>query len=647
MCTFFVGAMCFVLKGNQMTQMEEIYLKNVEQRIQNFWNISHLRVFSEEDMNRIMAAYELAKEAHCKQKRKTGEPYIIHPIAVASIVAGDFQLGVNPIIAAFLHDVVEDTKYSIDDIRKMFGEDVAFLVSVVTKSKSKTYVMSKQIDNFKQMLDSIHYDIRALLIKLADRLNNMRTLSSMSPDKQMKIAGETDYFYAPLANRLGLYGVKSELECLSMKYRCPHEYDEINEALEKYKEDKENELKEWIENIRMHLNSCGIVTDVYVKYRSVYSIWRKMKGSGNDFNHIRNKYIIQIVFSDYAGMTEKNRCLQIYSALTDLCKELPGSIHNYIDSPKDNGYQSFHLKILDRHGEWEEVHISSDRMMYNSKMGCISGRTEGVNRWIARFKDVLQDIAFHSNEGGFIENVVSNFYYDDILVFTPEGNGIVLPKDATALDFAYEIHSSIGNHAQYARVNGKLCSVKTNLHRGDSIEIGTKESVHPNHDWLNHVITYKARRNILSYLKKDKSDIDCGIHYDRCSLCHPLPGDEVVGFKCENGNVMVHRRNCQEAIRLASEKGDNIVNVDYKATCELYPVTINVVAIDRYHLLIDLVHVVTEDLKLDIDSLHTVTVDEIVDCTINFSIHSVQELNEVIVHINRIEGVDEVKKIEK
>lgn len=629
-------------------KMEEDYLKMVDQRIENFWNIPHLQVFSKEDLDRIKAAYELAREAHSKQKRKTGEPYIIHPIAVASIVAGDFQLGVNPIIAAFLHDVVEDTKYSIDDIDERFGDDVAFLVRVVTKTKSKTYVLSKQIDNFKQMLDSIHYDIRALLIKLADRLNNMRTLSSMPPDKQMKIAGETDYFYAPLANRLGLYGVKSELECLSMKYRCPHEYDEIDTALEKYKEDKEEELKAWTEYIRMHLNASGIVTDVYVKYRSVYSIWRKMKSTGNDFKHISNKHIIQIVYSDYGGMTEKNRCLQIYSSLTDLCKELPGSIHNYIDSPKDNGYQSFHLKILDRHGEWEEVHISSDRMIYNSRMGCISERAAGVNRWIARFKDVLQDIAFHSSDGGFIENVVSNFYYDDILVFTPEGNGVVLPKDATALDFAYEIHSNIGNHAQYARINGKLSSVKTKLRRGDSIEIGTKEDVHPNHEWLKNVITYKARRNIISYLKKDKSEADCGdVHYDRCPLCHPLPGDEVVGFKGDSGKITVHRRNCQEAIRLASENGDHIVSVDFKATCELYPVTINVVAIDRYHLLIDLVHVVTEDLRLGIDSLHTVTVDEIVDCTINFSIHSVQELHEVIAHINRIEGVDEVKKIEK
>lgn len=628
-------------------EKKEDYMEMVNQKINDFWKIPHLASFSEADRERIRKAYELAHEAHSKQKRKTGEPYIIYPIAVATIIANDFQLGVNPIIAAFLHDVVEDTKYSIDDIRNMFGDDVAFLVGTVTKEKKKTYVMSKQIDNFKQMLDSIHYDIRALLVKLADRLNNMRTLNSMPPDKQMKIAGETDYFYAPLANRLGLYGVKTELENLSMKYRCPHEYSEMEAEIDAYQKEREPELNRWTEELRAQLNKKGIVTDVYLKYRSVYSIWRKMMSTGTDFRHINNKHIIQIVFSDYGGETEKNRCLQIYSILTDFCKELPASIHNYIDSPKDNGYQSFHLKILDRHGEWEEVHISSDRMIYNSKMGCISERAAGVNRWIARFRDVLQDIAYHSGEGGFIENVVSNFYYDDILVFTPEGNGVVLPKDASALDFAYEIHSNIGNHAQYARINGKLSSVKTLLHRGDSIEIGTKAEVHPHPDWLEHVITYKARRNILSFLNKEKAENGGKETFERCSICHPLPGDEVIGFRNDDGHLTVHKRNCPDAIRLASEKGDNILNVEFLESRALYPVTINVRAIDRYHLLIDLVDVITEDLKLGIDSLHTVTVDEIVDCTINFNIHSVRELDEVIHHINEIDGVDEVKKIER
>src|SRR5574344_17597 len=278
---------------------EEEYLEMVNQKIDEFWKIENLQSFSDVDKERIRAAYELAREAHSSQKRKTGEPYIIHPIAVATIVAKDFELGVNPIVAAFLHDVVEDTRYSIDDIKEKFGSDVAFLVGTVTKEKKKTYEMSKQIDNFKQMLDSIHYDIRALLVKLADRLNNMRTLSSMPPDKQMKIAGETDYFYAPLANRLGLYGVKSELENLSMKYRCPHEYSEMEQKMEKYRKERDAELNEWTDKLRNYLNENGIVTDVYVKYRSVYSIWRKMMSSGNDFRHIRNKHVIQIVFSDY------------------------------------------------------------------------------------------------------------------------------------------------------------------------------------------------------------------------------------------------------------------------------------------------------------------------------------------------------------
>lgn len=624
---------------------QEMYQEEIERLITAFWAIPHLKSFDQEELERIKEAYLLAREAHAGQKRKTGEPYIIHPISVASIVAGEFQLGANPIIAAFLHDVVEDTPFDIEDIRSRFGDDVASLVGTVTKKEKEKYEMSKQLDNFKQMLDSIHYDIRALLVKLADRLHNMRTLSSMAPDKQMKIAGETDYFYAPLANRLGLYDVKTELENLSLKYRCPQEYNSIEQAINSYKQENDASFARWTGAIREHLAQNSIETKVEIHFLPVCSIRRRMNVSGSDFKHTVKKHFVLITFDDCGGMTEKNRCLQIYSLLTDFLKEMPCSLRNYIDSPKENGYQAIHLRVLDEKGEWEEVHIASERMMYNSRMGCISERAAGVSQWIAKFREVLKDIANHSNEGGFIEEVVSNFYNDDILVFTPKGNGVVLPKNATAIDFAYAIHSDIGEHAQYARINGKLCSIKTPLHRGDCVEIGTCERVMPKREWSALATTYNAKRHILSSLKREQSVELIEEPYRLCPHCHPLPGDEVIGFKDEKGNIMVHKRNCMEAIKEASKEGDSIIDVAFKSSSIVYPVTINIKAVDRFHLLIDLVHVITDELSLSIDSLTTTTTDEIVDCTIHFAIHSAGELEEAIHHINLIKGVDEVKRI--
>lgn len=622
--------------------MEQDYEKLIKERVENLFHTMEQRVTPKE-MEQIKAAYQLAHEAHKEQTRKTGEPYIIHPIAVARIVAEELMLGANPVIAAFLHDVVEDTPHTVEDIEKQFGEDVAFLVRVVTKQKKEHYEMSKQLDNFKQMLDSVHYDIRAILIKLADRLHNMRTLDSMKPDKQMKIAGETDYFYAPLANRLGLYEIKTELENLSFRFRCPHEYAQFIELLQQDKSDNHTDLKSFTDKIGSILQKHNIQAKIEVQYRMPYSLWRKINQSHKDFKHLDHRHFIQIIFPDDLEASEKNICLKIYSLLTDIFKEKPGSIANYVDSPKENGYQSFHVKLLSEHGVWEEIHISSERMIYNSQFGCVASRSESnVKKWIEKFKFVLQDIAYHSQDGWFIENVVSSFYNDDIMVFTPKGQAVILPQHATALDFAFEIHSRLGEHAQYARINGKLCSIKTVLHRGDCVEVGANEQIHPQPDWINHVLTYKAKRYLRTYLYRMKK-----IPYQRCPYCQPLPGDEVIGFTENDKSVTIHKRDCPTAIRLASQKGDSIVSIEFKEDNDiLYPVRIHIRAIDRYHLLSDLIDCITNKLKLSIESLHTTTTDEIVDCFINFSVHSFNELQIIISHINRIKGVDEVQREE-
>ena len=595
-----------------------------------------------EDVERIRAAFELAREAHAAQKRKSGEPYIIHPIAVATIVAIELKLGANPVIAAFLHDVVEDTAYTIDDIRQRFGDDVAFLVSVVTKKSTGNYEISKQVDNYKQMLNSIHYDIRALLVKLADRLHNMRTLSSMRPDKQMKIAGETDFFYAPLANRLGLYNVKIELENLSFRYRCPHEYELITSLIQKDQESHQERLDIFTARIREALANDGIKVLVRTIYHAPYSIWRKMRKSGDDFNHVPFRHFVEVMYACEDEQQEKDMALRIYSHLTDAFNEKPCGIINYIDSPKENGYQSFHVQLLSDFGCWEEVHISSERMVRASQLGVVAERSEdNVRRWIEKFRTVLRDMEFHQKEGDFIENVVTTFYNDDILVFTPNGMPVNLPKKATALDFAFEIHSHIGEHAHYARINEHLASVKTELHRGDIVEIVTNPDIHPLPEWTDHVLTYKAKGFLKRYFAKQEKST---FHF--CPHCQPIPGEEVVGFKETDGTISVHKRNCSIAIGLASQQGDSIVSVDYEETQDaLYPVGIQILAIDRFHLLSDMINCITNEQHLSIGSLSTTTADCIVQCTIHFSVHSFGELQTIISQVAAINGVEEVKRI--
>lgn len=596
-----------------------------------------------EDVERLRAAFEFAREAHRPQRRKSGEPYIIHPVNVARIVAEELELGADPIIAAFLHDVVEDTPYTIEDIKERFGENVAFLVGVVTKEKKDKYVQSKQVDNFRQILASMQYDVRALLIKLADRLHNMRTLDSMRADKQMKIAGETDYFYAPLANRLGLYHVKTELENLSFRYRCPREYSLLERLLAEEFEAESPHIKAFTTKIENLLAAGGIKARTEVRYRKPYSIWMKMHAKGCDFAHVDTKYYVRVVYQTVEPWSEKDTSLRIYSILTDAFKERPGSVSNYIDAPKENGYQSFQVKLLSEKGKWEELHISSERMVRNGRLGCAAERTdENIQAWLDKFNEVLKEMADPEEGMDFMEGVTSSFYYDDIMVFTPKGKCIILPKGATALDFAFEIHTNIGLHAHYARINGKLCSVKTVLRRGDCVEIGTSETAEPQQDWLDHVLTYKARKYISSYVShKAKS---CFV---RCPNCHPLPGDEVIGFKNPDGSIQVHKRNCQTAIRLASQHGDSIVAVNFEDECScLYPVRISVRAIDRYHLLSDLVDCITEQLRLSMIGLRTETADNIGVCTIDFAVHSMTELEKAMSSIGAIPGVDEVQRID-
>ena len=616
-----------------------MYEEKIQASVESIFAMLAKRL-DEEQMKMVRAAYNFAAVAHKDQKRKTGEPYIIHPIAVARIVAEEMGLGANPVMAAFLHDVIEDCPYTIDDIRERFGDDVAFLVGVVTKQKKAKYDKSKQVDNFRQILSSVQFDVRAILVKLADRLHNMRTLSSMRPDKQMKIASETDYFYAPLANRLGLYNVKTELENLSFRYRCPREYEKLEKQLAELQLAEKDDVDAFVAKAQEILAANDIEARIELRMRSPYSIWRKMQAHGCDFHHVDGKHYLRIIYNADGLHEEKKMSLHIYSVLSDNFKERPCSVVNYINAPKENGYQSFHVKVLNMQGTWEEIHISSERMIRNNRFGCTAERTEeNVKAWLEKFKEVLKDIAYHTNEMDYMDGVTASFYYDNIIAFTPKGRCIVLPKDATALDFAFEIHTQVGLHAVYARVNGKLSSVKTVLHRGDCVEIGTADDAMPEADWLGHVLTYKAKRSLGSFRPV--------MEYKRCTCCHPLPGDEVIGFKGADGKITLHKRNCPSAIRQASEQGDSIVAVNFEEDDRfLFPVRICIRGVDRHHLLSDVVACVTEKQNLSISKLVTETKDRIVETTVDFEVHSAEELQQAIDSIGEINNVDEVARVD-
>ncbi len=616
--------------------------ERIQEAAQHVFDVMAKRV-GPEDLQRIKDAYALAAEAHKDQRRNTGEPYIVHPIAVANIAAEELELDANTVIAAFLHDVAEDTSYTVEDIRERFGDDVAFLVDVVTKRKKHNYEYTKQVDNYRQILESVHYDIRALLVKLSDRLHNMRTLDSMRPDKQMKIAGETDFFYAPLAGRLGLYHVKTELENLSFRFRCPREYDVISRQLEEDKIRTQSAVDDFTAEINEIFKTVGIPARTQVRYRKPYSIWRTMREEGCDFAHVDFKHFVRIIYNPIdewlrSQSPEKDTSLFIYSCLSGRFKERPGSVVNYIDNPKDNGYQSFHVQLLNRAGAWEEMHIASERMHRNSRLGCIVERGES---WLERFKTVLQNIADSGDGYIFMDGVSSSLYNEDILAFTPQGKGIILPKGATALDFAFEVHTEIGEKAKFARINGALCPIKTELHRGDCVEIGTSDDVAPKPDWLNYAKTYKARRRLHDLLRNIPTP-----DFKICDKCHPIPGEEVIGYVDANGEATIHSRHCPEVIKLASENGNSLVSVAFEPDpMRLYPVRIRIVAIDRYHLLRDIIDCFVERQHLSMNKLSTHTEDEIVECIIDFPVHSVDELHLTMESISAIDGVDEVQRI--
>lgn len=603
--------------------------------------------FCPEDYARVEEALLFAEDAHRGQRRRSGEPYIIHPIAVARILTAEFGLNAEPVIAGLLHDVVEDTPHTLDEIKNRFGEDVANLVDVVTKHKQPKYRTSKQVDNFVQMLGSLNYDIRAILIKLADRLHNMRTLKSMKFEKQLKIAAETDFFYAPLANRLGLYLVKNELENLSLQYRSPREYALVEQQRNDYVRRHADAADLWIEPIRAAFIKAGISASVRCVPRSVYSLWYRMHQRNVSFKELDFIRIVTICYDsepDIGIMSEKEQALRIYSIITSLYTEQPQSLTNYIDTPKENGYRSLHFKVMGNEGRWMEVHIQSLKMQEQSSRGCLAeSQTGQVQDWIDKFSVVLHDLASQNRGKSVFDDVVTSFYHDDIVVFSNKGEKITLPKGACALDFAYEVHTELGDNAKYALINDHLCSILTPLKRGDRVTIGKDPAAVPKAEYLNYTKTYKARKSIRSYLRKIEQQSKHN-HLIRCDKCNPLPGEELLGFRASNGKITVHKRNCPIAISMSSQQGDIIEAVDLPVSKDkVYPATFHIMAVNRNNFLLDLMENLSSKWGLSIDSIESYTKDEIVDCKINLFVHSIDEIENAANDIQNLPDIYEVR----
>ncbi|WP_297553799.1 RelA/SpoT family protein [uncultured Alistipes sp.] len=468
---------------------------------------------NDEDWNFIKRAFFLAKEAHKGVRRRSGEPYMLHPIAVAKIVIDEIGLGVKSVVAALLHDVVEDTEYTVEDMERIFGPKIASMVDGLTKMSGVFNAdTSEQAEYFRKVLLTLSDDVRVILIKIADRLHNMRTLGSMPMNKQIKITSETIYLFAPLAYRLGLFAIKSELEDLCMKYRFPEQYAEITRKLQETESSRRELIEKFTAPIVAALDRDGIHYEISGRVKSVYSIWMKMQRKQIPFEEIYDLFAIRIVFNPLPFPSEKTQCWQIYSTITDIYTPKPDRLRDWISMPKANGYEALHSTVMGPDGVWVEVQIRTRRMEeiaergfaahWKYKHATISQDEDEFDKWLKQIRDALNSPT--ENALDFLENFKLSLYTSEIIVFTPKGESRKMPFGATALDFAYEIHSKIGNSAIGAKINHKIEPITAQINSGDQIEIITADTARPKPEWLDIVTTSKARQAIKSFLKRER-----------------------------------------------------------------------------------------------------------------------------------------------
>ncbi len=722
--------------------------------------INHLlRCNKPGDREMIDKAFHIANEAHWNMRRKSGEPYIIHPISVAKIVNQEIGLGAKSITAALLHDVVEDTEYSLEDVEREFGSKIASLIDGLTKisgTYNKENTSSLQAENFRKMLLTLSDDLRVILIKIADRLHNMRTLDSMPEHKKMKVAGETIFLYAPLANRLGLFAIKSELEDLSFRFRQPQIYEEIMAKL-KHSEKKNIALiNKFSLPIIERLTEAGFRFDISGRPKSVFSIWKKMQAKNVPFEEIYDVLAVRIVFEPKEGVPEKTQCWNIYSIITDVYMPKPDRLRDWVSRPKPNGYEALHVTVMGPEGQWVEIQIRSKRMDEIAERGYAShwkykgddSQESELDKWIKKIRVMLENPREDPVE--FLDEFKMNLFAAEIMVFTPKGLLVSLPKGATALDFAYEIHTEIGNKAIGAKINYKLGPINSVLQSGDQVEIITSEIAKPEFDWLSFVKTPKSReaiknalknetresmqkgieileakmkelgqtlnseslknilesydfenrdefytaigsgrvnldnlkkvarqglgKNVIKYWelkligsKKEKKvtsptpeKLDTNVpfllrenvdnadqSYEIAKCCNPIPGDEVTGYHSPNGNIIIHKPKCPVAIRIMSNEGNRIIAVKW-AIHKLvsFLARIHMTGIDRIGLVNEITNIISSELKVNMTNINISVRDTIFEGTIDLYVHHTKDLNNLILKISNIKGIDSVKRVE-
>ncbi|MFM1877537.1 MAG: hypothetical protein RLZZ241_403 [Bacteroidota bacterium] len=487
--------------------------KEIAKQYKELLRISY-QTLSEDDKKLIRHAFDITVDAHRDQRRKSGEAYVFHPIAVAKIVASEIGLDAVSIAAALLHDVVEDTEYTLDDIERMFGETVARIVDGLTKIAhlKKDMNISQQAENFRKMLLTLHDDVRVIIIKIADRYHNLLTMDAMPEYKQVKIASETLYIYAPLAHRIGLYNIKMELEDLSLKYIEPEVYKDIMGRIEDTKEENEQYIKDFSNVIRDSLDQEGLNCIIKGRMKSIYSIRRKMQNQNVKFDQIYDKFAIRIIYKSNRQQ-EKFLAWKIYSIVTDHFTPNPVRLRDWISSPKSTGYEALHITVMGPKGRWVEVQIRSERMHEIAEKGYAAHfkykhgeqKEQGIEMWLNRLQEALENA--NGNAVDFVEEFKLNLYSKEIFVFTPNGELKSLPKGATPLDFAFNIHTEVGMHTRGAKVNGKLVPLSTVLKSGDQVEIITSEIAKPNQNWLDYATTARARSKIRSCLREEKKEL--------------------------------------------------------------------------------------------------------------------------------------------
>ena len=705
----------------------------------------------------ITKAFNFARQAHKGVRRHSGEAYIMHPLAVARIVCKEIGLGSTSICAALLHDVVEDTDYTVEDIRNLFGDKIANIVNGLTKIAGGVFGAhaSEQAENFKKLLLTMSEDIRVILIKIADRLHNMRTLEYMQLNKQYKIAGETLYIYAPIAYRLGLSRIKTELENLSFRYEHPEEYYRIEKKIEKTQLERDKLYAEFTNPIREQLDAMGLEYEIIGRVKSPYSIWNKMQKKHVAFEDIYDILAVRIIFKPREGRDENNECFNIYIALTKLYNAHPDRLRDWVNKPRTNGYKALHATFMSNHGEWIEVQIRSEKMNEMAEKGIAAhwkyksqgdnSSDEQLDNWLHTIKEILDDP--QPNALDFLDTIKLNLYATEIFVFTPKGDIKTMPQHCTALDLAYSIHTFLGNHCIGAKVNHKLVPLNHPLQSGDQVEILTSNAPRVDESWLSFVTTAKARAKIQAALRRkqrlmqnegeeklnaffekeglgnytsnieklwklhklndreellteigkgtivlgnDDKDALLGnkklsfasifsfsrdkkkeevatkeIHenidrkttlnlteeslksrYIIADCCHPIPGDDVLGYYDENKHIIIHKRNCSVANTLKSSHGDRILAAKWETHKQLYfVVPIQITGIDDMGVLHEITTIISQQLNANIQKMHIESNNGIFEGTFWINVHDVQDVKNICENLKKINNIKTIARI--